>query len=273
MPRTPAEWVLAAALALQAWWIAQNILFHPVAAIDDHSYAGRALYFLHDQRLDLGIYHWPSPPGTSSNLYYPPLYSLALAIPHALGSWQPKVVNVFFALAWPLLLYGALREHLPRVPAMLWIFFLALTPEIYSMSSFALLNMPAMVLTTGVALALGRFLEMRSRGELVLAAILGAAAAGIRPDAVVVHATLCGLALLVVFRGAGLREWIGIALVGLAPLLTWGTWSVFVRTGIGLAPPPRSPGRTRSACPLSSARPGRRCSPGDCSAGCSFSGR
>lgn len=240
-PWSPAERVLLVAFALYAIMNLEGILYLPVTGMDAHSYAGRALYLLHDGRLDLAIYHWPVPLGGNSNLTYPPLYSLALAVPHAFGAWQPKVVNVFFALAWPLVIYGGLREHLPRPAALTWALILGFTPEVFAHMSLALINAPAMVLITGETISLARYVETGQKRWSGLAAILAAGASGVRPDAVVVHAVLCLLALYVlVSRGGRSRNaMVPLVLAGLAPLLIWGTWTVYARTVIGFqADPP-----------------------------------
>lgn len=69
---TPAEWILTTGLGVAAVFAATKAVFFPVVAMDAHAYAGRALAMLHDQRLDIRLYHWPEPPSSNSNLTYPP---------------------------------------------------------------------------------------------------------------------------------------------------------------------------------------------------------
>ena len=238
-PWTPAEWILAGALGVLALVIAQNALCFPVLATDAHSYTGRSLYLLHDPSLNLALYHWPGGKGVGdTNLAYPPLISLGFAVACALGGWQPKRVTPLFALAWPLLTFDVLRALLPRFAALAWTLVLTLTPELLAHTSFALLNLPAMALAAGEAAALARFLATGRRGWLFPAGALAAGAAGVRPDAIVVHAALGLAALLVLLvhrdRRVLRRALPGLILVGLAPLLTWGSWTAYLAGVVGV---------------------------------------
>jgi hypothetical protein len=239
-PWTPAERVLVGAAILYAVLAAVKALFFPVTATDAHSYAGRALFMLHDRSLDVALYHWPEPPTAESNLSYPPLMSLAFAVPPAFGGWQHKIVNVFLALAWPLAIFEMLRERLPRFAALAWALLLALTPEVFAHLSFDLLNLPAMAMTAVEAIALAAFLETGDRRRLVIAGLGAAAAAGIRPDALAVHGALW-LGVLLVDRRWMRRGWrrsdvLALGAVLAAPLLTWGTWALYLRDRVGLSP-------------------------------------
>ncbi len=238
-PWTPAERLLAAGLLAGAVLLVEFALYFPVTAMDAHSYAGRALYLLHDRSLDLALYHWPGHrTSAESNLTYPPLMSLGFAVTHAFGGWQPKIVTAAFDLAWPLTLYGVLRSRVPRFAALAWTGFLALTPEVLSHASFALLNVPAMALILAEAAALGRFMAGGNRRFLVPAGVFAAGAAGIRPDAVAVHAALWLTALGVLASDRGARARLRASLpaltaVALAPLATWGAWSLYLRAVVG----------------------------------------
>ncbi len=238
-PWTPAEWILAGALGVLALVIAQNALYFPVLATDAHSYTGRALYLLHDRTLNLALYHWPGTGGIAdTNIAYPPLMSLGFAVTYALEGWQPKIVTLFFALAWPLVTFGVLRALLPRFAALVWTLVLTLTPELLAHTSLALLNLPAMALATGEAAALARFLATGRRGWLFPAGALAAGAAGVRPDAIVVHAALGLAALLILLvhrdRRVLRRALPGLVLVGAAPLLTWGSWTAYLAGVVGV---------------------------------------
>jgi hypothetical protein len=237
---SPAEWVLAGALAVLTLVIVQNALFFPVIALDARSYAGRALYILHDRSLNLALYHWPGSEGIAdTNISYPPLMSLGYAVTYALGGWQPKILTLFFALAWPLVVYGVVRSHLSRFAAMAWTLILTLTPEVLAHTTFALLNLPAMALITGEAAALAGFLDTGRRRWLVPAGVLAAGAAGVRPDAIVVHAALGAAAVLTLILRRDRRVLVHalppLLLVGLAPLLTWGSWTLYLATVVHVA--------------------------------------
>ena len=233
-PWTPAEALLALAFLVYAGAVALNALFFPEMSLDAHSYDGRARFLLHDGTLDLALYHWPgaSVQG-STNITYPPLFSLGLAVGHAFGGWQSKIVNPFFSVAWPLVVYGALRQSIPRFWALAWTLFLAVTPDVLAHASYALLNMPAMALTTGEAVALARFVRYRERRWLFLAALFAAGAAGVRPDAVSVHAALLLTASVALLLDRRPREILFLGAPALAPLLTWGTWTLYLKLVIG----------------------------------------
>ncbi len=225
-PWTPAERVLFGGLLAYFAMVFLNAHFFPVMAMDAHSYDGRARFLVEDGRLDLALYHWPGNPiSASTNITYPPLLSLGLAVAYALGATMSKTVIAGFAAAWPLLLYGVLRQSLPRFWTLVWVLVLALTPEVFSHASFALLNMPAMALLALEAVALERFLREGGRGWAGLAALAGAAAAGVRPDALVIHGVLVVTAGGFCVIRRDLPALIRLAAVALAPLLTWGTWT------------------------------------------------
>lgn len=239
-PWTMAERVLLVGFAVYCIVVIQSALYFPTTATDAHSYDGRAQFLLHDHRLDLGLYHWPGGPVTAqTNISYPPLMSLAFASVYALGGWQPNLVMVGFALAWPLAIYGALRQRIPRFAALAWTLFLALTPEIFSHTANALLNLPAMALVGVEAIALARFLSSGERRWLLLAGLLAAGASGVRPDALPVHAamwtvTLC-FALSDRCRRTSLGRWLPLFLAaGAAPIVTWGSWALYLQYAIGL---------------------------------------
>ena len=239
---TPAEWVLSIALGAAAILAIVKALFFPVVAMDAHSYVGRALAMLHDQRLDIQLYHWPQPPSSESNMSYPPLMSLAFAVTPAFGGWQPKIVNVFLALAWPLAVYETLRPCIPRYAALVWTLILGLTPEVFAHISFDLINLPAMALAMGEAIALAGYLESGDRGRLVLAGIFAAGMCGIRSDGAVIHGALWIAVAMVAagaFRGRRLPRAHVLPLVAavLAPAITLGSWILYCRTALGLAPP------------------------------------
>ncbi len=237
---TWAERLLLAGFAGYCLLIVQSAVYFPTTATDAHSYDGRALFLLHDRRLDLGLYHWPGGPVTAqTNISYPPLLSIALASVYAMGGWQPQLVIAGFALAWPLVLYGALRQRIPRYAALAWTLFLALTPEVFSHASHALLNLPAMALIAAEAVALARFLGGGGQRWLALAAAMAAGAAGVRPDALIVHGALWILGLGFALAGPSRRiaraRRLGIYLLaGAAPALTWGSWALYLRYAIGL---------------------------------------
>jgi hypothetical protein len=241
-PWTPAEIVLLGALALYAVHVLLSSLYSPVLALDAHSYDGRARYLLHDGTLNLDLYHWPGPgPTPGGNLTYPPLFSLALATTYAFGGWQSKIVVTGFGLAWPLVVYGALRPRLPRFACLAWTLFLAWTPEVITHLSYALINLPAMALAAAEAVLLGRFVLTGRKACLAPAAVLGAGLAGVRADGLVVHAALWGTTVLFTAFAGGRgrtdpRVAAGLLLVALAPLLTWGTWSLYLRGVVGLEP-------------------------------------
>ena len=237
---TPAEWVLAIALGAAGLLAIVKAIFFPVVATDAHSYAGRALAMLHDQRLDIQLYHWPEPPSSESNMSYPPLMSLAFAVTPAFGGWQHKIVNVFLSLAWPLAVYDTLRLCLPRFPALAWTLILGLTPEVFSHISFDLINLPAMALALGEAIALAGYLESRDRRQLVMAGVFAAGMCGIRTDGAVIHAALwIAVAVVAVwsFRGQRLPRAHVLPMVAavLAPAITLGTWTLYSRAALGLA--------------------------------------
>ena len=237
---TPAEWVLAIALCAYAVLATVKALFFPVVAMDAHSYVGRALAMLHDRRLDIQLYHWPQPPSSESNVSYPPLMSLAFAVTPAFGGWQPKIINVFLALAWPLAMYETLRLFIPRYAALAWTLILAITPEVFAHLSFDLINLPAMALVLGEAVALAGYLESGDRRRLVLAGIFAAGLCGIRPDGVVIHGALWIAVMLVgALRGRKLPKVHVLPLVWavLAPAITLGSWTLYSRIAVGLAPP------------------------------------
>jgi hypothetical protein len=240
-PWTMAERVLLVGFAVYCIAVIQSALYFPTTAMDAHSYDGRAQFMLRDHRLDLGLYHWPGGPVTAqTNISYPPLMSLAFAGVYALGGWQPGLVIAGFALAWPLTIYGALRQRIPRFAALAWTLFLALTPEIFSHAANALLNLPAMALVAAEAISLARFLGSGERRWLLLAGILAAGASGVRPDALPVHAALWAVALAFSLsdatRRAALARWLPAFLAaGAAPAVTWGSWALYLRYVIGLS--------------------------------------
>jgi hypothetical protein len=237
-PWTPAEWVLGAALGAVAVLALVKAAFFPVVAIDAHAYAGRALAMLHDRTLDIRLYHWPEPPSSNSNLSYPPLMSLAYAVSPAFGGWQHKIVNMFLALAWPLAVFETLRPRIPRFPALAWTLVLGLTPEIFAHISFDLLNLPAMALALGEAIALASYLESGDRKHVVLAGIFAAGMCGIRPDAVVIHGALWMALAIVAFLGRKVLRPHGLPLcvAFLAPAITLGSWALYMRSVLGLSP-------------------------------------
>ncbi len=240
-PWTMAERVLLVGFVVYCIVVIQSALYFPTTAMDAHSYDGRAQFLLRDHRLDLGLYHWPGGPVTAqTNISYPPLMSLAFASVYALGGWQPDLVTAGFALAWPLTIYGALRQRIPRFAALAWTLFLALTPEIFSHAANALLNLPAMALAGVEAIALARFLGSGERRWLLLAGIVAAGAAGVRPDAPLVHAALwavaLGFSLSDPVRRASIGRWFPMFLAaGAAPAVTWGSWALYLRYAIGLS--------------------------------------
>ena len=241
-PWTPAEAVVGLALAIVALGTVLSALYLPPSATDAMSYTGRAKFLLAEGTLDLSFYHATGLREVGwNNLTYPPLFPLAFSVTYAFGGWQGKIVTALFGVAWPLVVFGALRPRLPRFAALLWPLFLALTPEVYAHNSYALLNVPAMALVLGAAVALGRALEEGNPRHLGLAAVLGAGAAGVRPDALVVLAALAG-AFVLPARGlpGGWRRWLpGVAAFLLAPLLTWGVWALYflvVVRAAGLGP-------------------------------------
>jgi hypothetical protein len=222
--------------ALVAYFIlaAVNSLYLPVAATDAHSYVGRAFYMLHEGTLNIAIFNWPGIGITgATNITYPPLHSLAFGVSPAFGGWQPKFINGLFSLAYPLVVYGMLRQFFPRFASMFWTLLIAMTPEVFSHAGYALLNVPAMSLITAEGFALFRFVQRGGTRWLYLAAIFGMGAAGIRPDALVIHAVLTGAAAVFAVFDSKLRPawsswgwaWLGCAL---SPLLTWGTWTLYL---------------------------------------------
>jgi hypothetical protein len=237
-PWTPAERVLGVALGAVVLGTLMSALYLPPSASDAMAYTGRAKFLVAEGTLDLALYHatglgvkgW-------NNLSYPALHPLAFSVTYAFGGWQVKLVTALFGLAWPLVVFGALRPRLPRFAALAWTLFLALTPEVYSHNSYALINVPAMALVLGAVVALGRSLEDGDPRHLFLAALLGAGAAGVRPDALVVLVAV-GTAFLLSAGGplGGPRRWApGFVALALAPLLTWGVWVLYFRGVVGAA--------------------------------------
>jgi len=240
-PWTPAEAILVAALLSVSVLAAVKAVFFPVVAIDAHAYAGRALAMLHDRTLNIRFYHWPEPPTSNSNLSYPPLMSLAYAVSPAFGCWQHKIVNVFLALAWPLAIFETLRPRIPRFAALAWVLVLGLTPELFAHISFDLLNLPAMALALGEAICLAGYLESGARKQLLLAGALAAGMCGIRPDGAVIHGALwIAVAIVVAFeprlRSRVRSDVLFVLIACLAPVMTLGTWAIYMHNVLGLSP-------------------------------------
>lgn len=239
-PWSPADLILGAAFALLAASMVLNALYYPVMALDAHSYDGRARFFLIDGTMDLSLYHWPGAPVDGrTNISYPPLYSLGLAVTYAFGGWQSKILTAFVNLAWPLAFYGAVRQHVPRSAALAWTLLAAATPEVLAHASYALLNVPAMMLVFLEAIALWRFLGDGRRAWLALAGIAAAGATGVRPDALFLHAGLWTTAFaFTLARRASRARLRAVALPALlavaAPLATLGTWVLYMRTVLRL---------------------------------------
>ncbi|NNF08601.1 MAG: hypothetical protein HKN21_17700, partial [Candidatus Eisenbacteria bacterium] len=240
VPWSPAEMVLLAAFLVVMACFIMNSSYYPVVAMDAHSYDGRAQYLLHDGTLDLDMYHWPgSNWNGNSNITYPPLHSLGLALFYALGGVQSKMLSGFFLVAFSISLYGVFREGLPRVFAFLLCIFFSLTPEMMSHASFVLLNVPAAALLTASAICLSRMLNTGYRGWLILAGVFAMGASGVRTDAIPIHLSLgvaFTLAYLIDTRSmkAFLRVLPTFALAWALPLLTWGTWLLYLRFIIGV---------------------------------------
>jgi len=231
---TPAETALAvviAAVVLAAAWRAS---FYPVSAMDAHSYDGRARWIVAERTLDLSVYRAYGITG-SSNLAYPPLMPLALALGYWTGAAEGKPVDAIWFAALALVVYGGLRRRLPRSGALAGALFTVMIPELWLHASLALTNLPATAfLPAGVLVAVDAALARR-RADAILAGALFAGAAGVRPDAIVPAAAVTAVAALAVFRttrrvGPMLRT--AATLLVPAVLLTIA-WQIELKTMIG----------------------------------------
>ena len=177
---TPGELVLLTALVVYSLLAAVNSIYLPVAATDAHSYVGRSFFMLREGTLNVAIFNWPAIGITgATNITYPPLHSLAFGVSPAFGGWQPKFINGIFSLAYPLVVFGLLRQFFPRFASMFWTLLIAMTPEVFSHAGYALLNVPAMSLTTAEGFVLFHFVRRGGTRWLFLAGIFGMGAAGI----------------------------------------------------------------------------------------------
>jgi uncharacterized SAM-binding protein YcdF (DUF218 family) len=237
---SPLEKMLGVILGLVLLSSMLNAVYFPIDALDAHSYDGRARFMVHDGTLDIALYHWPGNQITGrTNITYPPLYSLGLAVTHAFGGWQSKLLTGLMSMTWPLMLYGFLRQYLARHASLFWSLLLALTPEVYAHGSFGLLNVPAMALILAEAIMAIRFFEDGDRRALLAAGVFAAGAAGVRPDALAPHGALMGCLFVAGWmRGelrADWRRWMPLlVVVGAAPLATWGSWTLYLRFVVGV---------------------------------------
>lgn len=219
----PVEWLVAAvtaALLLAAAWKGD---FYPISATDAHSYDGRARWIVAEKTLDLSVYASLRATG-ATNISYPPVYPLALAIGYWSGGTQAKVVDSVFLTALVLVLASAVRREQTRLGGLLAGLLLAATPEVWNHASLGLINLPAM------AFLAAAFLVAPARREAGaperadapgwwLAGLLAAGAAGIRNDAAVL--TLAGAAVVLPGCRRPLRHGLALVLPALAVTLLW----------------------------------------------------
>ncbi len=248
---SPPELLLAAALGIYAGLAFLNACYFPITAMDAFAYDGRARFFMEDGTMNIALYHWPGNESTPrSNITYPPLFSLALSTVYMLGGWQSKMITGFFAVTWPFLVFAVLRRSLPRFAALLWTLGLAFTPEVFAHASFALLNLPTMALLLAEVACILVYRDTHDARILAVVALLGTAAAGVRPDAIVYHAVLVGACALFEwrsgrsgdapagstdarFRTENHRRLARLGLAFAAPLLMLGSWAAYLRFVVG----------------------------------------
>lgn len=237
---TPAELLLAGLVVLLVVLSAVKGGFYPIVAADAHAYDGRARWIVIEKTLNLSIYRDLGATG-ATNLSYPPLFPLSLALGYWVGAPQGRVIDTFYFAAAALLIYGFLRRRVPRLGALIGALLLVTTPEIWNHASLALLNLPAMAFFGGALLAALWLVEAPARPPAadrsgwLLAGLLNAGAAGVRSDAaLLILATLPAFALLLARRRLDLRAIaLRLALLAGPALIVTALWQFYLKSHFG----------------------------------------
>ena len=225
-------WLVLVIVFLAAAITAKN-LYWPVFANDAHSYDGRAKFMvregdIHIKLLDRGI-------SGQSNLTYPPDFPLALSLSYFWGATrQSKIVITFYFIALLLIFYSQLVRYVSRLNALVFTFFLTISPEMYCHAALGLTNLPAMAYLATGTLYLFIWKREQNRSYLLLAGTLIGLSCGIRADAIFFALVSLGVAVLWTYLGE--KHFRDIAVYALLALVLSVSWQIYLRLNLHLSP-------------------------------------
>ncbi|MDX2188968.1 MAG: hypothetical protein SFY32_03820 [Bacteroidota bacterium] len=161
---------------------------------------------------------------------YPPLSSAGFALAYIFGFDNSKITVILLFYSLLISFYGLIRKSINDTWALLFTFFMMITPEMFSHASLSLTNLPNTVYTSISVICLYYWLISNDKSYFIISLSCMFLSNWSRSDSIVF--VIATLAVILFFNLKNI-QWKNIIIYGVISIIPFIVWGLFIKMNIG----------------------------------------
>lgn len=185
-------------------------------------------------RIDNSLFEINNSPisGSAKRCIYPPLVSGSFAFAYLFGLKTSKIISSLFFIFFVISYYVALRLLVNKTNAIIFTFFVVVTPEMYAFSSLSTTNLPSAFFASLSIIYIFLWINKRKTKYLIIGSLLMGLNIWTRTDAIVFN--ISGF-LLILFYSLKEKRWKSLLLYSIISFIPFFAWNIFVKLSFNAA--------------------------------------